>query len=104
MHTNLASINKHIGDLNVTLSLLNYNFDIIGITEHKIQTDTGPIANIDIPGYHTFLFDPITTTHGGAGLYIKESLVFVERKDLQFNSPGNHESIFVEIIIPNKKT
>ena len=36
IHTNLAPINKQIGDLNVTLSLLNYNFDIIGITEHKI--------------------------------------------------------------------
>ena len=100
MHTNLASISKHFCDLNVTLSLLNHSFDIIGITEHKIRTDTGPITNIDIPGYHSFVFDPITTTHGGAGLYIKNSLVFIERRDLQFNSSGNHESVFIEILIP----
>ena len=104
MHTNLASIGKHFGDLSVSLSLLNHTFDIIGITEHKIGMESGPSTNIDIPGYHSFLFDPITTSHGGAGLYIKNSFVFIERRDLQFNSPGNHESLFIEIIFPNKKT
>ena len=103
MHTNLASINKHFGDLNISLSLLNYEFEIIGITEHKILVESGPVTNIDFIDYHPFLFEPISTTHDGAGLYIKESLVYIERKDLQFNSPGNHESVFIEIIIPNKK-
>ena len=79
IHTNLASINKHIGDLNVSLALLNYGFDVIGITEHKIHEDTDAISNLDIPGYHPFLYDPITTSHGGAGLYINDSLVFTER-------------------------
>ena len=102
VHTNLASINKHFCDLDTSLSLLNVAFDVIGITEHKIQ-ENGPTTNIDISGYHPFVFNPITTSHGGAGLYIKESLVYVERKDLQFNSTGNHESVFIELIIPNKK-
>jgi len=84
-------------------SRVNYGFDVIGITEHKIHEDTDAISNLDIPGYHPFLYDPITTSHGGAGLYINDSLVFTERKDLQFNSPGNHESIFVEVILPKKK-
>ncbi len=87
MHTNLASTSKHFCDLNVSLSMLNLSYDIIGITEHKIQTDIGSTLNTDIPGYHSFLFDPITTTQGGAGLYVRKSLIYIERKDLQFNSP-----------------
>ena len=102
LHTNLASLNKHIDDLKLSLSLFNFNFDIIGITEHKIQNN-GPTSNIEIPGYHPFLYDPIDTSHGGTGFFIKDSHAFIERNDLKFNSPGNHESIFIELIFPNKK-
>ena len=35
-HVN-SSLNKHIEDLTTILSLLNFNFDIIGISEHKNQ-------------------------------------------------------------------
>ena len=56
IHTNLASIAKHHDDLQVTtLSLLKTKFDVIGITEHKINKEINtPISNIDIPGYQPF--------------------------------------------------
>ena len=41
-HVNIASLDKHIGDLNLILSKLKYNFDVIGISEHKIFKDTSP--------------------------------------------------------------
>ena len=37
LHLNIASINKHIDDLRLVLSLLEYDWDIIGISEHKIK-------------------------------------------------------------------
>ena len=46
---------------------------------------------------------PIETSHGGIGFYIKESLVYAKRDDLKFNSPGNYESTFIEIIFPDRK-
>ena len=61
-HVNIASLDKHIGNLNLILSKLKYNFDVIGISEHKIFTDTSP-NNINIPGYHEFIFEPTKTTH-----------------------------------------
>ena len=70
-HVNIASLDKHIDDLKLILSLLNYNFDIIGISEHKILKDTLPSNNIKIPGYEEFIFEPTETTHGGTGFYIK---------------------------------
>ena len=103
IHTNLASISKHFDDLSLTLSLLNADFHIIAITEHKNHKDTPPTKNIDITGYYPFHYQPTNTTHGGAGFYIKKSLDFDKRDDLSFNSTGDFESCFIEITIPNKK-
>ena len=37
LHVNIASLDNHIDNLRLILSLLNYNFDVIGISEHKIK-------------------------------------------------------------------
>ena len=104
LHTNLSSIVKHFDDLNLVLSLFKFDFHIIGISEHKIHTNDGnSITNINLDGYQPFVFDPTETSHGGTGFYIKESLVYVKRDDLKFNSPGNYESTFIEIILPDRK-
>ena len=60
MHTNLTSIGKHFNDLNLILSLLKFDFHIIGISEHKIhKNDCNSITNIEmmvtIPLYLTLL-------------------------------------------------
>ena len=67
IHTNLASIGKHFDDLNLVLSLLKFDFHIIGISEHKIQkeNDDNSFSNINLEGYHPFVFDPTETSHGG---------------------------------------
>ena len=104
LHTNLASINKYHDDLSTVLSLLKPEIHVIGISEHKIHSnDTNNTRNINLEGYHPFVFDPTETTHGGTGFYIKDSLVFKKRDDLKFNSSCTHESTFIEIILPNKK-
>ena len=66
IHINIASLNKHIDDLKLILSMLTHEIDVIGISEYKIQKDNDkPAVNIKIPGYQEFLFQPIETTHGG---------------------------------------
>ena len=104
LHTNLASIYKYHDDLELILSLIKTKFQIIGITEHKIR-DTIPIANINLAGYHDFIYNPTQTTHGGTGFYVKDSLVYKLRNDLLLipPNPGDFESTFIEIIIPNKR-
>ena len=92
----------HIDDLKLILSLLNYKFDIIGISEHKILKEKSPSNDISIPGYE-FIFEPTETSFGGTGFYLKDNLDYILRKDLQFNSPGNFESMFIEIQFPQKK-
>ena len=103
IHTNIASIDKHFEELSLTLSLLDVKFDLIGITEHKIKKYIEPLKNSDLHGYSPFLNQLTDTTHGGAGFYINNNLDFKERKDLNLNSTGNFETIFIELIIPNRK-
>ena len=102
LHINIASINKHIDDLRFILSQINFNFDIIGISEHKILKDTAPSNNITISGYDEFKFEPTETNYGGTGFDIKDNLDYILRKDLQINSPTHYESMFIEIIFPNR--
>ena len=103
IHTNLASINKHFDELQHILSKLKTDFDI-GISEHKIssQNET-PVNNINLPLYHPFVFDTSQTNYGGTGIYVKESIVFNKREDLKIYSPGDFESTFIELVLPNKR-
>ena len=73
-----ASIYKHYDDLSTSLSQLKFNFDIIAITEHKIKNDS-PYQNVELPGYHEFIFDPTLTSHGSTRFYVKESLTYKMR-------------------------
>ena len=103
LHVNIASLNKHFDDLHELLSRLKFDFDVIGITEHKIGVNSKPSNNISLPGYDEFIFEPTGTTHGGAGFFIKNGLDYVIRNDLKLNTPSFFEAMFVEIILPDRK-
>ena len=103
LHVNIASLNKHFDDLHELLCKLKFEFDVIGISEHKIRKDTVPSNNIDLPGYEEFIFEPTGTTHGGAGFYLKKGLDYIIRHDLKLNTPSFFEAMFVEIILPDRK-
>ena len=62
----------NIDDRKLILSKLNFKFDIIGISEHKIRKYTLPPNNISIHGYNEFIFEPTETTHGGYRILHKE--------------------------------
>ena len=46
---------------------------------------------------------PTETCFGGTGFYVKSGLDYKARKDLNINSPGNVEAMFIEIILPDRK-
>ena len=100
-HVNIASLDYHIDDLKLVLSRLKLKFDIIGISEHKIKSSSS--VNIELDGYHNFIFQSTNTTHGGTGFYIKKEINFVERNDINMNSSGDFESKFVEIKFEKNK-
>ena len=102
-HVNIASLNAHVDDLRTVLSRLKFDFDVIGISEHKIKKGCTPSNNIDLPGYDEFKFEPTQSTHGGVGFYIKNGIDYVERHELTLNTLNHFEAKFVEIILPDRK-
>ena len=81
------------------LSLLEYKFDAIGISEHKVKTS---LANTELTGCHEFIFQPTEISNDGTG-YLKDNIDYIERNDFAVNSPTNFESCFVKILFQKKK-
>ena len=102
-HANIASLNAHVDDLRDLLGRLDFSFDVIGISEHKIQKNQKPSNNIDLQGYNEFVFEPTETNFGGTGFFINEKHDFMRRDDLKMNSPSDFEGMFVEILLPDRK-
>ena len=101
LHTNIRSLSLHYDEL-VSLSVhTNLNPDVIGVSEIWHSNDNPIVSNIDISGY-TFLKTKSATQNGGVGLYIKDSLTFNPRNDLQ-SCTNEFETVWVEIENTNDK-
>ena len=103
-HLNIASLAKHKDELETVLNLLDYKFDILGITETKIINNFTPIFDTTMKGYKHF-YTSTESEKGGALLYVNDQLNSKPRKDLDMlvYKSRQLESIFVEIINPGKK-
>ena len=101
-HLNIASLTLHKEELDTILSMLDYEFDVIGITETKLMKDKIPKVNVTMNDYN--IFDtPTETEKGGVILYVNKKLTCKPRKDLDtlLYKTGELESVFVEINTTN---
>lgn len=102
-HLNISSLSRHFDELNALLSILNLKFSVIGISESRFLKHSPPIFDFNIEGYsveHT----PTESSAGGALLYISNRFSYTLRSDLSqlLYSPGDLESVFVEISFSRK--
>ena len=79
-HLNIASPEGHIDDLKCLLSILNHDFDVIGITESKIRNSES-ISNLRIEG-NNFEFTPTESFFGGTSLYIKNPITVIKEMNI----------------------
>ena len=103
-HFNIASLSKHKDELETVLSMLNNNFDIIGISETKIRFGIAPTYDINIKGYNT-VSTPTESEKGDSLIHIADHLNYRIRKDIEslVYKSNELESVFIEIINPSKK-
>ena len=103
-HTNIGSLEKHKEELETTLAMLNFKFDIIALTETKIIKNKKPKYNINMKGYKTY-YMPAEADKGGTLIYISESIQSKRRLDLEslLYQSEKLESTFIEIINSTKK-
>ena len=96
-HLNIHSLQFHIEELTILLNMLNYNFDVLAISETKLYKGIQPAKDINIPSYQCEQ-TPTEANKGGTLLYIADKLNYKPRKDLEIYEPKKIESTFIEII------
>ena len=94
-HSSLRSLSKHIDELQILLRSTKIPFDIIGVSETKEQVENGFLTNVNLYGYD-FYSQPSKASAGGVAIYIKSSLNYVIRDDLN-RTEDEFECIWVEI-------
>ena len=100
LHLNIHSIQLHIDEFRTFLDTLNYKFDIIALSETKLQSE--PSVNISLAGYREPIHTFTEATKGGVCLYISVDLDFKPRKDLKIYESKMIESLFIEVINKNE--
>ena len=103
LHLNVSSLAKHFDKLNTLLSLLQHNFGFIGISETRFLNGQEPVLDFLIPGY-SHISTLTDSSAGGVTLYVSNTLAFKPRPDLSSSLYSSKllESVFVEIVNPNK--
>ena len=104
IHLNIASLRKHKEELETILSKIGHKFDVIGISETKINKMIESDYDTTIEGYKKFS-TPTEAEKGGVMLYISKKHNCIPRKSLDKIVYKSYvlESIFAEIVVPGKK-
>ena len=102
-HVNIHSIVRHIDTLRCFLKIIDFTFDILTISESKLQKDVNPQVDLSIPGYQSPISKPTEATKGGVLIYVKEGINYKPRDNLQIYASKALESCFIEIINPRSQ-
>ena len=81
VHLNIASLSLHKDELESVLNILNFKFDVIGISDTKIKKGFDADYKVSIDGYNQYP-TPTESDKGGVILYISKQYFCKHRKDL----------------------
>ena len=90
---NIRSLPKNSCLLNDILLTVKESHSLITISETRLSDDD--VNNISIPGYE-FISKASKTNAGGVAMYIKDTLKFIKRPDLEITLDGV-ETCFIEL-------
>ena len=94
MHANARSLPHNFRLLTNYLACLDLVFNFVGVTETWLSDSNYDLYNMD--GYNFYDNHRALRSGGGVGLYIKENIEYLQRKDLEINNEFI-ESVFIEV-------
>ena len=103
LYLNISSIKQNLDKLTNLLAVTKYLPDIIALTETKITTTVNQEYYPNLPNY-TFINTPSVINCGGAGMFIKNTLNFTSRNDLNQSKDKIFETIWVDVFTGKNKT
>jgi exonuclease III len=86
---------------NLLITVNRYGFDIITMSEIWLKENNLLLQHVSIPGYVQAFNNRTTIRGGGVGVYLKESVNFKRRADLEKKYPGM-EHLWLEISCRNR--
>ena len=101
-HTNICSLRANIDKVEDLMHDLSYQFEILALTEcwnPEKKKENFSAKHLD--GYHEYYGTTGTSNKGGCGVYIKDTLTQIPRKDLDFKitEPGQEvETCWIELV------
>jgi len=93
MHLNIRSLVNHFHDLENFLSVINFPFDFIALSEIWFK-ETTIECRFKLPNYNSVFKKGIITNYGGVALYINSAYDYRERDDI---ITTHCDSVWVEI-------
>jgi len=93
-HTNIRSIPKNLNNLENYLSMLNFGFSIVGVSESWLKDTNSSLFGLE--GYQCEHECRPFKTGGGVSIFIRENIEYIKRSDLSINNT-NIESLFIEL-------
>lgn len=100
IHFNARSLSQNFNKITDYLSILNFPFSVIGITETWL-TDDSELSYYNIDHYNLLTCSRSDRHGGGVGLYLENNLIFEQLKNLESNDDNVCQSIFVELKLNN---
>ena len=100
LHVNTRSLTKNLENLQQLICSLTIQPEIIAITETKLN-EKSDLNRVKLNNY-IFLHKNSLSCAGGVGIYIKEGIKFLERKDLQLLNE-TVESMWIKIYCKKKQ-
>ena len=95
-HLNINSLQYYFDELQTFLSNYPIDFQILGISESRLKTDTSTTTNIQLPGFNIELM-PTKSANSSALLYIKDTINYKLRPDFNVEKEKELESISIKI-------
>jgi len=99
MHLNTQSMTSTFDELLITVQ--DYGFDIITLRETWLKDNKHLLDHVSIPGYVNEFRNRYSIRGGGVGAYIKDSIKYRRRKDIESCYP-EFEHLWLEIKSRNK--
>ena len=104
LHTNIQSLNHNFEQLEILINSLEFDFDVIALSEVWCSDDKLTFNPGLIQGYTPYQGTKGTSLKSGCGMYIKNSLKTVERTDLRIkicDQENEFQSYWIEIFNKN---
>ena len=94
IHTNIRSSKKNLSDFLDFITLTEYDFSCIGLSETWLTEYT--VDAFDLPGYSHITYTRSGRIGGGVSIYLKNNLTYSNRNDLQ-SADSCFETVFIEV-------